>query len=66
MPKMKTKRAAAERFTLTGSGKVKCKKMNLRHILTKKTAKRKRQLRSSGILSDADSAKVRRQMLPYG
>ena len=66
MPKMKTKRAAAKPFTLTGSGKVKYKKMNLRHILTKKTAKRKRQLRSSGILSDADSAKVRRQMLPYG
>ena len=66
MPKMKTKRAAAKRFTLTGSGKVKYKKMNLHHILTKKTAKRKRQLRSSGILSDADSAKVRRQMLPYG
>ena len=66
MPKMKTKRAAAKRFTLTGSGKVKYKKMNLRHILTEKAAKRKRQLRSSGILSDADSAKVRRQMLPYG
>lgn len=66
MPKMKTKRAAAKRFTLTSSGKVKYKKMNLRHILTKKAAKRKRQLRSSGILSDADSAKVRRQMLPYG
>lgn len=66
MPKMKTKRAAAKRFSLTGSGKVKYKKMNLRHILTKKAAKRKRQLRSSGILSEAESAKVRKQMLPYG
>ncbi|MBO7163302.1 MAG: 50S ribosomal protein L35 [Treponema sp.] len=66
MPKMKTKRAAAKRFSLTGSGKVKYKKMNLRHILTKKAAKRKRHLRDSGILSEADSAKVRKQMLPYG
>ena len=66
MPKMKTKRAAAKRFSLTGSGTVKYKKMNLRHILTKKATKRKRQLRSSGILSEAESAKVRKQMLPYG
>lgn len=66
MPKMKTKRAAAKRFSLTGSGKVKYKKMNLRHILTKKATKRKRRLRSSGILSEAESAKVRKQMLPYG
>jgi large subunit ribosomal protein L35 len=66
MPKMKTKKAAANRMSLTGSGKVKYKKMNLRHILTKKAIKRKRQLRSSGILSDADSAKVRKQLLPYG
>ena len=66
MPKMKTKRAAAKRFSTTGSGKVKYKKMNLRHILTKKATKRKRNLRHSGILSEADSAKVRKQMLPYG
>ncbi|MDD7416638.1 MAG: 50S ribosomal protein L35 [Treponemataceae bacterium] len=66
MPKMKTKKAAAKRFSMTGSGKVKYKKMNLRHILTKKASKRKRQLRASGILSDADSARVRKQLLPYG
>ena len=66
MPKMKTKKAAAKRMSLTGSGKVKYKKMNLRHILTKKATKRKRNLRHSGILSEADSAKVRKQMLPYG
>ena len=65
MPKMKSKRSAAKKFSLTGTGKVKYKKMNLRHILTKKT-KRKRNLRHSGILSEADSAKVRKQMLPYG
>ena len=66
MPKMKSKRAAAKRFSLTGTGKVKYKKMNLRHILTKKTSKRKRNLRGPGILSEADSPKVRKQMLPYG
>ncbi|MBO4508742.1 MAG: 50S ribosomal protein L35, partial [Spirochaetaceae bacterium] len=37
MPKMKSKRSAAKKFSLTGTGKVKYKKMNLRHILTKKT-----------------------------
>ena len=38
MPKMKTKRCAAKRFSFTAGGKVKYKKMNLRHILTKKSA----------------------------
>ena len=66
MPKMKSKRSAAKKFSLTGTGKVKYKKMNLRHILTKKAAKRKSQLRSSGILSEADAARVRKQLLPYG
>ena len=66
MPKMKTKKAAAKRFSLTGTGKVKYKKMNLRHILTKRSPKRKRQLRASGILDEADARKVRKQMLPYG
>ena len=40
MPKMKSKRSAAKKFSLTGTGKVKYKKMNLRHILTMKTTKR--------------------------
>lgn len=66
MPKMKTKKAAAKRLSLTGTGKVKYKKMNLRHILTKKSAKRKRHLRGSGVLSEADAARVRKQLLPYG
>jgi len=66
MSKMKTKKSVAKRFSLTGTGKVKYKKMNLRHILTKKAAKRKRNLRASGILSEADAARVRKQLLPYG
>ena len=66
MPKMKTKKSAAKRYTFTGTGKVKYKKQNLRHILTKKSSKRKRKLRHSGILSSADSATVKKQLLPYG
>ena len=66
MPKMKTKKSASKRFSLTGTGKVKYKKMNLRHILTKRSPKRKRQLRHTGILAAAEAAKVRKQMLPYG
>ena len=57
MPKMKTKKAGAKRFSLTGTGKVKYKKMNLRHILTKRSPKRKRQLRAAGILAEADARK---------
>jgi large subunit ribosomal protein L35 len=66
MPKMKTKKSAAKRYSFTGSGKVKYKKQNLRHILTKKTAKRKRNLRRSGILSSDNVGVIRKQLLPYG
>ncbi|MCL2763258.1 MAG: 50S ribosomal protein L35 [Treponema sp.] len=66
MPKMKTKKSAAKRFSFTGTGKVKYKKQNLRHILTKKSTKRKRKLRHAGILSDHNVPAIRKQMLPYG
>lgn len=65
MPKMKTRRAAAKRYTFTANGKVKYKKQGLRHILTKKAAKRKRNLRHPGILSGAENRRVR-TLLPYG
>jgi large subunit ribosomal protein L35 len=64
--KMKTKKSAAKRFSFTGTGKVKYKKQNLRHILTKKSTKRKRNLRHAGILSDDNVPAIRKQMLPYG
>ncbi|MDR2661663.1 MAG: 50S ribosomal protein L35 [Treponema sp.] len=64
--KMKTKKSAAKRFSFTGSGKVKYKKQNLRHILTKKSAKRKRNLRHPGILSADNVPVVRKKLLPYG
>jgi len=65
MPKMKTRRAAAKRYSFTGTGKVKYKKQNLRHILTKKSQKRKRHLRKAGILSPAEVRKIR-VLMPYG
>ena len=66
MPKMKTKKSSAKRFSLTGTGKVKYKKMNLRHILTKRSAKRKMHLREAGILSEDSAGRIRKQQLPYG
>lgn len=64
MPKMKTHRAAAKRFKLTKTGKVKRAKAYKSHILTKKSQKRKRNLRKAGLLSPAD-AKVIKKLLPY-
>jgi large subunit ribosomal protein L35 len=66
MPKMKTKKSAAKRFSFTATGKVKYKKQNLRHILTKKSTKRKRGLRQAGILSGDNVQENRKKLLPYG
>ena len=66
MPKMKTKKAAAKRFSLTASGKVKYKKMNLRHILTKKSTKRKRGLRKAGFVAPCATTQIKKKLLPYG
>jgi len=64
MPKMKTKKSAAKRFSLTGIGKVKYKKQNLRHILTKKSRTRKRNLKQSGILFSDNTAIRKKQLIP--
>jgi len=64
MPKMKTKRSAAKRFSTTGTGKVRRRKQNLRHILTKKNAKRKRRLGQGAIVDSANMKSVKK-MLPY-
>ncbi|GAB6391428.1 MAG: 50S ribosomal protein L35 [Treponematales bacterium] len=66
MPKMKTRKSAAKRYSFTGSGKVKYKKQNLRHILTKKSTKRKRHLRRPGILASVNVPEIRKRLLPYG
>ena len=64
MPKMKTRRCAAKRFSTTGTGKFKRRRQNLRHILTKKDAKRKMRL-GQGALVDATNVKAVRRMMPY-
>ena len=64
MPKLKTKRAAAKRFSVTGTGKLKRMKAYKSHILTKKTTKRKRNLRKATI-ADPTNAKVMKKVLPY-
>jgi large subunit ribosomal protein L35 len=63
MPKVKTNRGAAKRFAKTGSGRFKRRQSFKRHILTKKSPKRKRQLRHGTLIAPADEASVR-QMLP--
>ncbi|MFH1874906.1 MAG: 50S ribosomal protein L35 [Pseudomonadota bacterium] len=65
MPKMKTKRSAAKRLSLTKSGRIKRKRAKLRHILSNKTTKQKRRLRSSALVSKADEKKIKK-LLPYG
>ena len=65
MGKMKTKKSAAKRFRLTGSGKVKRSKAGKSHILTKKKRKRKRNLRRSTIVDKADEKRIKK-LLPYG
>ncbi len=64
MPKMKTRRGAAKRFSLTAKGKVKRNKAYASHILTKKTSKRKRNLRKSGLLSKSDTNGIKK-LIPY-
>lgn len=64
MPKMKTSRAAAKRFTATGSGKLKRNKAYKRHILTKKSTKNKRNLRQPATV-DATNVKTMKKILPY-
>lgn len=64
MPKQKTKRAAAKRFKVTGTGKLKRNKAYKRHILTKKSAKVKRGLRKPTTV-DASNVKGMKKVLPY-
>jgi large subunit ribosomal protein L35 len=64
MPKMKTHRGAAKRFNVTGTGKVKRNHAFKSHILTKKTQKRKRNLRKAAIMCHADAQRVV-QLIPY-
>ena len=64
MPKMKTSRTAAKRFKVTGTCKLKRSKAYKRHILTKKSTKRKRNLRQAA-MTDATNVKNMKKILPY-
>lgn len=64
MPKLKTNRGAAKRFKSTANGGFKRNKSHRRHILTKKSAKRIRQLRAPAMIDKADAGLIR-QLLPY-
>ncbi len=64
MPKFKTKRSAAKRFKVTGSGKIKRRHAFKSHILTKKTRKRKRHLRQAALVDKADFKRIR-MIIPY-
>ncbi len=64
MPKMKTKRAAAKRFKKTGTGKLKRHQAYTSHILTKKSPKRKRNLRKA-TMTDPTNEKNMKKILPY-
>ena len=64
MPKIKTKRAAAKRFSTTGTGKLKRNKAYKSHILTKKSTKRKRNLRKTSV-ADTTNVKQIKKLIPY-
>ena len=64
MPKMNTSRSAAKRFKVTGTGKLNREKAYKSHILTKKSTKRKRNLRQAAI-TDATNVKNMKKILPY-
>ncbi len=65
MVKIKTRSAAKKRFKVVGKSKIKRAKANRRHLLTKKSAKRKRQLREGSYVGASDFNRIKK-LLPYG
>jgi large subunit ribosomal protein L35 len=63
MPKMKSNRGAAKRFRVTASGKIKRHSSHHSHILSKKSTKRKRNLRKESLVSKADASRVHQMIL---
>ncbi len=61
---LKTNKAAAKRFKLTGKGKLKRKKAFARHILTSKSQNRKRNLRKASVLKESDAKRIKK-LIPY-
>jgi large subunit ribosomal protein L35 len=64
MPKLKTRRGAAKRFKVTGTGMVRRRRAYLRHILTTKTRKQKRRLRHPTLVATTDIKAIKR-LIPY-
>jgi len=64
VPKIKTKRGAAKRFRKTSTGKLRRRKAFASHILTKKSTKRKRNLRSSTVVGKSNTKAIKR-LIPY-
>jgi large subunit ribosomal protein L35 len=65
MPKMKTNRAAAKRFRITGTGRVRRSKSGLNHIMQEKSRKRLRRLRKNDMVHGSFEKRIK-LMLPYG
>jgi large subunit ribosomal protein L35 len=65
MPKMKTNRAAAKRFRITGTGRIRRSKSGLNHIMQEKSKKRLRRLRKNDMVEHAFEKRIK-LMLPYG
>lgn len=65
MPKLKTRKCAAKRLKRTGTGKYRHNKAGSRHILTKKSSKRKRRLRKDGEVKSTEMRRIK-AALPYG
>jgi large subunit ribosomal protein L35 len=62
MPKQKSHKGAKARFKVTGTGKIRRRRVGLNHFLGKKTSTRKRRLGSSTVVADADTKRVRRML----
>ena len=65
MPKMKTNRAAAKRFRVTGSGRIRRSKSGLNHMMQEKSKKRLRRLRKNDMVEHAFEKRIK-LLLPYG
>ncbi len=65
MPKLKTKKAVAKRFRVTGTGQLKRNKANSQHILGKKSTKRKRNLRKATLTDKSVLNSIKKKLLPY-
>ena len=62
MPKMKTRRGAAKRFKLTGTGRIRRNKANHRHMLIRRSKSAKRKMRNAGLVSSAEENRVRKML----